>query len=63
VWCEHARRDEACGFIPIAADDADCIATSGQLMGNGEAHQPSAQYDDRFCCGHGLQRCALKLLL
>ena len=62
VGSQHAGCDEACGFIPIAADHADCMTTSGQLMGDGQAHQPSAQHDDRWCCGHGWQRSALKPL-
>jgi hypothetical protein len=51
VGCQHSRRHEACGFIPIAADHADCMATTGQLMGDRQAHQPSAQHDNRWWCG------------
>jgi hypothetical protein len=46
MGCQHSRRDEACGLIPIAADNADCMATSGQLMGDGQTHEPSPQHDD-----------------
>jgi hypothetical protein len=29
MGCQHSCRDESCGFISTAADDADCMATSG----------------------------------
>jgi hypothetical protein len=60
---EHARCNEACGFIPIAADHENCMASSRQLKGDGQAHEPSPQHDDWCCCcGHGLQRSDLKPL-